>query len=173
MSRCYNCNSPYHYSNRCPTRSCRKTGHYSDKCPNDFERSIEGTIVFIEMWGKNSAKIAEDCILAKIKRVIIQKFLDIGIITIEDIDVQNFTPHININGYKAIYDTLNGSKIILHPSSILIKKDHLEIQIGARAHFTVLYKHDIGNKHDEVRQLIDESFLTFLPSNEEILTSDW
>ena len=191
MSRCYICNSPYHYSNRCTKRTqlkstiecykCRKLGHYSDKCPNEsiivnnefiVERSIEGIITFTEMWGKNSVKIDKDCILAKIKQGIIENFLEIGIVKSEDIDMWNLIPHININGDQTIYDLLNGSKITLRSSSILIKKDSLEIKIGDNLHFTVLYKRDIGVKNDEVRQYINKMFLTFLHV-EEPLNSDW
>lgn len=51
MPRCYNCGSPYHYSDNCPKKSarkdvtcykCGKTGHYSDKCNNSSSSSSSG-----------------------------------------------------------------------------------------------------------------------------------
>lgn len=42
MSRCYNCNSPYHFTNRCPKKSilrcfgCNQTGHKRENCPENI-----------------------------------------------------------------------------------------------------------------------------------------
>jgi Zinc finger, C3HC4 type (RING finger)/Zinc knuckle len=54
MPRCYNCGSPYHYSDNCPNPSkksarkdvtcykCGQPGHYSDKCNNSSSSSSSG-----------------------------------------------------------------------------------------------------------------------------------
>jgi len=52
---CYNCNSPYHYSDKCPKPkkviscfNCNKTGHYKKDCPDNVNRNPEGINLSIQ-----------------------------------------------------------------------------------------------------------------------------
>ena len=195
MPRCYNCNSPYHYSDNCPKPSrkkkvtcynCGQDGHYSDKCNSEGKvnssnileninsqhkaeysnEQAEFTILLDGPWGKKSYFLHPNSEFFKIKKELCNKLLKLKIIKEEDMDIRNQIPHLETDKSEEF----ENKKINISISSFLIERNLVQIDVGRGKHITMIYKKDIG-KQKEVTAVIQSILQPYLKSKEENNTS--
>jgi hypothetical protein len=201
MPRCYNCNSPHHYSDNCPKPraskrldqksecyTCHKFGHKSANCPSGIlsiqqslvaplsnadnkaesvfeeqpkltsvlKNSLTTKLLLGTMWGKNSVLLDANCNLYKLKVNLVDKLLINGVISRDDLDEQNCTPHINIKGRFDIYNKLHKTMITINNITVIINTNSINLEVCKNYHMTLIYKNNISNKSDIIFNLLDE-----------------
>lgn len=174
MPQCYICNSPCHYSNKCPRRTtsgglgtsqcynCGNPGHKKDRCPNASTATIAkevmpkltAKLLLANMWGENSALVAPESLFYILKMEIIAEIARALNIPSDAIDVRNKTPHINILGNKETYDTLHDATFIIDPDTFVIERNLVSIRLGGAVHYTILYWPGVGDNRDTVKNCI-------------------
>ena len=180
---CYNCGSPYHYSDKCPKpkkvtkcHNCGQSGHKMDRCPNPkkdrnnrtgndcpqkikpnaiLHNMLETKLQLKSMWGANSALISEDCLLFKLKTRFIDQLLINGLIQPADLDEQNRTPHININGDQMVFVALDGLTVSVGNSTIRVYDNYIALEINKKYHMTLIFKNNIISVIDTVYKILD------------------
>lgn len=188
MGRCYNCGSPYHYSNNCPKSKemksnksrhrCKEPGHLTKSVEmpnknnsiiNHLTSSLECNLILDGMWGKESALISKDCLLYEIKLTLLNKLVENNIITIETLDERNRTPHININGNQEVYQKLNNSSVIVNNTTIKISKNIIELAIDSKHHVTLCYSPNVIIHQDKIYTILNNILYNLTNNNDKTL----
>lgn len=117
--------------------------------------TFETKLLLKAMWGRNSALVSEDSVLFKLKMRLMDQLLINGLILVSDLDEQNRTPHININGSKEVFDRLNGSTVSISNMTIRAQNDSVMLEIDKVYHMTLVYKKGIIAAVDDVYIVLD------------------
>lgn len=110
-------------------------------------------IILREWWGKESALFDEKCLLYQLKNKLIQRLLSEGILSLDDLDDRNRTPHVRVTDKKLYpkdqqaYDTINNKIMTISLKDIQVHKDWIDVPVGhsgrVDAHVTLVYKKNI------------------------------
>lgn len=135
-----------------------------DAVPDGFVR-LEFKIG--EVWGHNSWHILEGSDFFKLKNTLTSRLLEKGIITEDDMDRQNKTPHIDLKGNKSHRDQLDGIKIDVNMKTIKFDKKTIEIEITPEIHYTLLFKRKLDTILTQVKPVLHSILVEMgLPNTE-------
>lgn len=119
-------------------------------------------IEFNGWWGLHSALIKKESMLYKLKMQFINNLINIGIITDNELDERNYTPHIRVTNNnnpqnKIAYDIINNKVINITKKSLKFTDNYVYINTGDSGlidtHITLIYKKNIGNHKKNIIKL--------------------
>lgn len=137
----------------CDPSGQKMANHSSHQSPNStgvadrdsLENSLFPVTVKLEFggwWGRNNA-IVKDGRLADLKRRCVSTFAE-GFSN----DAQNRTPHVNLGGDPKLMARMEGRVFELRPNHIRRHDNYLDIDVGLRKHFTLVYRSGLNSTPD-------------------------
>ena len=169
MPRCYKCNSPFHYSNKCTERSTEPLNSSYNKWPEPISCPRQLKVEFGNRWGRKSVLIKTDSDLDQLKK----RFTDVlsihNHITATDMDERNKTSHIELGSdekeYETAFNQINNRVLNVDVKDFNVKVDSVELNIDNK-HFTLFFKRGLFRNIDTY-SLISETLQQFIPSYKE------
>jgi len=158
-TRCYKCNGYGHYSDRCNNQQQNIQQEGKSEIKDTVEVKFKIKLYFEKMWGRNSAKIHDQCEFSILKKSLIDKLLILNIITQSDLDNRNKTPHIDIKGDETVYNQLNNTDIIF--TQVEFNSNTIEIKVNGY-HITLLYKVGIIEYKDVIKLLLKDLLKNYI-----------
>lgn len=154
----------------------------------NLNKVYEWQLLFNKYWGKESAYVDGKCGFYQLKKNLIMELIKEDVISMNDLDDRNRTPHVRITDKKTYpfcqkaYDNMHGKMIKFTLKDINIHKEHIDIDLGysgrVETHMTLIYKSNIIEHKDKILSIlskileniippaIEQSLLPQIPKNE-------
>lgn len=131
----------------------------------EFEITVE------KWWGKESVVLRPDCFLSRLKTLLCDELVSVGVLSSSDMDVRNSTPHIKVTessgkggDEKKKFRGFEGVKYSMTPRDLSIGRNVLEFDVGGsvdggngqKMHFTIVYKRDLGIHRAKINAAIEK-----------------
>lgn len=123
-------------------------------------------IKFSDWWGKESALLDNTCFLYKLKDQLIKMLLVNDIISLNDLDDRNKTPHVRVTDKKvspkdqSAFNKINNKEMTFTLNDIHFYNDWIDLDLGhsgqVDTHFTLVYKKGIINSKDKILDIVSK-----------------
>lgn len=131
-----------------------------------MDHSLEGIIYLDNWWDDENAVVKHDSLLSILKFTIIDALFSFGILENKDLDNNNITPYIkltteSIPRNQIIYNSINGRKIFIQFSDIVIREDSIELNFRepfSQFNMILVHKKFIGKYKSQIMQIIANIF---------------
>lgn len=171
-AKCHRCGETGHKAVECKQPAqpkCHKCGGFGHKfaeCPSTvtgttknipiLKNTLNTKLLLGKMWGQKSALLAPECEVYVLKTRFLDALLKKGLITMDELDERNRTPHIDIQGNQSVYEQLNGSEVVLCNSTLYVERNYISIQIAKKYHVTLVFKRGIIDHIEPVIDILSE-----------------
>lgn len=179
--KCFQCNQIGHKRDTCPQLNNNNNNNTHNNNVNSNSNNNNNihnnnilqvadiTLQFDGWWGKKSVFIHPNCILTILKTQIVQKLINTGKISNDDVDTRNQIAHVaickdeNDTEGTTIHDQLNNRVLNVSIDSFQITNDCIMLPVGHGKHCSLFYKTGLKNLigESQIKQILHEILLPY------------